>query len=112
MKFGSNPKIEDVTDFLNHNGENAEIVEGHYGKPERSILVRNPKNVPGLHQMASDFGQESAIHSKNGKHEMHFYHGPQAGQIVHGAGTQFNKEKPADYYTTIHTTSGPIHFTH
>jgi hypothetical protein len=107
-----NPSIEDATKFLNQSGENAEIVQGHYDKPERSILIHNPKNVQGLHEMAKQFGQESAIHSQNGKHEMHFYHGPNAGKIVKGSGTQFYKEKPENYYTTIHTNKGPLHFSH
>lgn len=106
------PSIEDVTKFLNTSGENAEIVSGHYGSPERSILVHNPKNVNGLHQMAADLGQESAIHSQNGKHSMHFYHGPNAGQIVKGIGTKFHKEKPEDNYTAIHSVEGPVHFQH
>lgn len=111
-KYGQNPSIEDVTKFLNHSGEDAEIVECHYGKPERSILVRHPKNVPGLHQMAKDFGQESAIHSKGGKHELHFYNGAMAGQVVGGEGTQFSEHQPEDNYTKIHTPEGPVFFTH
>src|SRR5665213_1968121 len=111
-RYGTNPSIEDVASFLNDQGERAEIVEGHYGVPERSILVHNPKNLPGLHQMASDFGQESAINSVNGHHAMHFYHGPKTGKIETGTGTVFSKEQPEDNYTTLHTSEGPLFFTH
>ena len=106
------PSVDDLAQFLNQQGENAEVVEGHYGKPERSVLVRNPKNLKGLHQMAKDFGQESAIHSKGGKHEMHFYNGDNAGQVIAGEGTQFHEHQPEDNYTKIHTENGPIYFQH
>src|ERR1039458_3943051 len=109
---GQSPSTEDVSKFLNDNGEAAEIVEGHYGKPERSILVKNPKNIAGLHQLASDAGQESAIFSQGGNHQMHFYNGPQAGAVITGQRTKLQQEKPADNYTTVHTEEGPIHFQH
>jgi len=111
-RYGTNPSIEDVASFLNDQGERAEIVEGHYGVPERSILVHEPKNLPGLHQMAADFGQESGLESHGGEHTLHYYNGPNAGQVVKGKGTVFSKEQPEDNYTTIHTSDGPIHFQH
>ena len=107
-----NPSIEDVTRFLNSQGEDAQIVNGFYDGPERSILVSSPKNVPGLMQMAKDFGQESALHSQHGQHQLHYLNGPQEGQIVHGEGTNFHKEKPANNFTEVHTPDGPMYFQH
>ena len=111
-KATSNPSIEDVTKFLNSQGEDAQIVNGFYDKPERYILVQNPKNVGGLFQMAKQFGQKSAIHSKDGQHQMRYLNGPEEGKIVSGAGTNFFKEKPANYFTEIHTVDGPMYFQH
>lgn len=111
-KYPNVPSVDELAQFLTNQGEDAEVVEGHYGKPERSVLVRNPKNAKGLHQMASDFGQESAIHSKGGKHEIHFYNGLMAGSVVPGEGTKFFEHKPEDNYTKIHTPEGPLYFQH
>lgn len=109
---GQNPSIEEVTKFLRGQGENAEIINGHYGKPERSILVNSPKNTKGLMSMAQSFGQDSLIHSKGGNHTMHFLNGSTAGQTVTGKGTKFLKEAPADHYSTVQTEEGPLHFQH
>lgn len=109
---GQNPSIEDVTSFLRNNGENAEIIEGMYDKPERSILVNSPKNVKGLFDMAKGFGQDSLIHSVGGEHKLHYLNGPNAGQHIAGSGTKFLREKPDNHYSTIHTEEGPLHFQH
>jgi len=107
-----NPSIEDVTKFLNSQGEDAHIVEGFYGEPERSILVENPKNTKGIMQMAKDFGQESVLHSNEGKHQLHYVNGPDVGKIVSGEGTNWTKSKPTDNYTIIHTVDGPLYMQH
>src|SRR5665213_2786865 len=40
---------------------------------------------------------------------MRFHHGDKAGTEIHGTGTEWHKEKPKDFYTTM--PSGK-HFTH
>lgn len=112
VKHPQHPSIEEVAKFLSDSGEDAEIVEGHRGKPERSILVRHPRNLQGLHQMAKDLGQKSALHSRNGQHAIHYHNGPEAGKIVRGQGTHFYKEQPYDNYTKINTVDGPMYFSH
>ncbi|MFI4963684.1 MAG: hypothetical protein ACHP6H_07515, partial [Legionellales bacterium] len=98
-------------EHLKSKGYKAHEVKGHYGSPETSIMVHNvhPKQAEELHGIASKLGQDSSIYSHNGKHEMRFHHGKDAGKKVHGEGTQFHNEKPKDMYTTL--PSGK-HFTH
>jgi hypothetical protein len=105
------PSTEEAVKFLRQSGEDALDLHGHYdGKHERSILVRHPKNVKGLTEMARQLGQESVIHSMDNKHELKYLNGPQAGTSVHGSGVQFYKEKPDGDHSVMHTDEGPVHF--
>ena len=96
---------------LKSKGYNANEVKGHYGAPETSIMVHgvNPKQAGELHGIASKLGQDSSIYSQNGKHEMLYHHGENAGKKVTGEGTAFHSEKPKDMYTTLPNGK---HFTH
>ena len=96
---------------LKSKGYNANEVKGHYGAPETSIMVHgvNPKQAGDLHGIASKLGQDSSIYSQNGKHEMLYHHGENAGKKVTGEGTTFHSEKPKDMYTTLPNGK---HFTH
>jgi hypothetical protein len=102
---------EQTLAHLKNKGFNAHEVKGHYGAPETSIMVNNvnPKQAEHLHGIASKLGQDSSIYSKGSKHEMRFHHGENAGKKVHGEGTVWHKEKPADFYTTLPNGK---HFTH
>lgn len=111
-KYAQNPSVEDVTKFLNAQGEDAQIIDGFYDEPERSILVQDPKNLNGIMQMATDFGQESVIHSNKGENALHYVNGPQKGQKITGQGTNFYHSKPANNFSTIHTVDGPLYFHH
>ena len=107
------PTHEQALEWLLHQGEDATSAFGHYGSPERSIVVNNPKNPEGLKQLAADTGQESIISSKDGKHELHYLNGPKKGQIVHGQGTQVHAEAPLDNYTAVPDEAGDyVYFTH
>jgi hypothetical protein len=99
---------EQVLGLLRSRGEDAREVRGHYGSPERSIMVMRPKRPESIQRIASELGQESIIHSDGANHRMVYLHGPSAGQEVSGSGTVWHKEKPADMYTTV----GGRHFTH
>jgi hypothetical protein len=106
------PSHEEVLDYLRSQGENAVGVQGHYGSPERSILVNSPKNPKGLHQLATDLGQDSILESKNGQHALTYLNGAQKGKVITGEGTTFHPLKPEDLYTTIKTPKGDVHFSH
>ena len=102
---------EQVLGHLKQKGFDAHEVQGHYGAPEKSILVHgvNPDQAQQLHGMASKLGQDSSIYSTGQHHEMRFHHGEKAGQSHYGNGTQFHSQKPNDFFTTL--PSGE-HFTH
>lgn len=104
---------EEVHQWLKDQGEDAHIVDGHYGSPEKSIAVFNPKNLHGLLTMAKDMGQESALLSNKGNHELRYMNGPNVGKSNFGSGTQFHTSPPGDFYTTIkHPHYGEATFTH
>lgn len=112
-KLAVTPTHEQALQYLKDQGEDVMEAHGHYGSPERSLIVMNPKNPTGLKQLVQDLGQESIIHSKNGKHEMHFLNGPNRGQVIHGEGTEVYGKQPADMFTTVKDEHGdPIHFKH
>jgi hypothetical protein len=99
---------EQVLEFLKSKGEDAVEVQGHYGSPERSILVRNPKKPDRIKRIAHGLGQESIIHSDGKNHRMEYLHGPNAGKHARGTGTVWHQSKPKDFYTTMDGK----HFTH
>lgn len=103
---------KEVLGHLQGAGYDAHEVDGHYGAPEKSIIVYgvNKEHQEKLHGLAAKLGQDSSIHSDGTNHEMRFHHGDDAGKKITGSGTQFHKEKPADFYTTL--PGGVHHFTH
>jgi len=102
---------EKVLRHLQGAGYDAHEVHGHYGAPERSIIVYGvtPKQAEKLHGLASRMGQASSIYSTGQEHEMRFHHGESAGKKITGTGTVWHKEKPKDFYTTL---PDGYHFTH
>lgn len=86
-------------------------VEGHCGSPERSILISNPTDEQAqfARHLAHVTGQESHIESDGLSHKMYFNHGPNAGKIVHGRGTQWHEKQPKDFFSKL--PSGHM-FTH
>lgn len=102
---------EQVLDRLHQMGEWAESTSGTYGDGlEPTIIIKHPKNIDALHKLASDLGQESAILSDGGMHEMHYYHGPNKGKIRLGQGTNVYTSKPKDNYTTLMDRNGNNRF--
>jgi hypothetical protein len=93
----------EVMDFLKQKGYQVESMDGHYGHPERSILVHNPSKNAARHlfNLASDLGQESSIYSDGYNHELHFHHGENAGKHAKGQGTAIHKKPPEDMYSTM-----------
>lgn len=93
-------------------GYDAHEVDGHYGAPEKSIIVYGitPDHAEKLHSLAARMGQDSSIYSTGTHHEMRFHHGADAGKKITGKGTQHHATKPGDFYTTL--PGGAHHFTH
>jgi hypothetical protein len=103
---------EKVLAHLQGAGYDAHEVQGHYGAPERSIIVYgvNPEHAEKLHGLAARLGQDSSIFSTGKDHEMRFHHGDMAGKKIRGSGTVWHQNKPADYFTAL--PGGIHHFTH
>jgi len=106
-----NKTHEEVLDFLKQKGYNVGELQGHYGQPERSIIVYNPskKAVRHLMNLSHDLGQESSIYSDSYNHELHFHGGKDAGKHLKGQGTAFHKKPPKDLFSTM---DDGTHFTH
>lgn len=101
-----------VLNHLKGAGYSAHEVQGHYGAPERSIIVYgiSPQHADHLHNLAAKLGQDSSIYSTGQKHEMHFHHGEDKGKKILGTGTVLHQQKPKDFYTSL--PGGTHHFTH
>jgi ribosomal protein S18 acetylase RimI-like enzyme len=107
------PTHEEAINWLKSQGEDVTSAKGMYGKPERSIIVTNPKNVLGIHKLAEDIGQESLINSKEGKHEFRYLNGENKGLHHKGLETTIHTQPPEDLFTTIKDKHGnDRHFTH
>lgn len=103
---------EQVLHHLKNAGYDAHEMGGHYGAPERSIVVYGvqDEHAKQLHSLASNLGQDSSIHSTGKEHKLVYHHGGSKGKIVTGKGTVWHKEKPKDFFTTL--PGGVGHFTH
>lgn len=101
-----------VLQHLTGAGYDAHGVDGHYGAPEKSIIVYGvtPDHAEKLHGLAARMGQDSSIYSTGTHHEMRFHHGEDAGKKITGVGTQHHSQKPGDFFTTL--PGGTHHFTH
>lgn len=122
LMSAENPKFPDKNVLnLDHNavlshlqgaGYDAHEVNGHYGAPEKSIVVygATPEHAEQLHALAGKLGQDSSIYSDGTNHEMRFHHGDMAGKKILGSGTQHYTQKPADFFTTL--PGGANHFSH
>jgi hypothetical protein len=108
-KVRSNATHEQVLSHLRARGEDAHEVQGHYGSPERSIIIHNPKAPDKIKRMAHMLGQESVIHSDGTNHRLEYLHGEHAGKHVKGTGTVWHINKPGDLYTSL---PDGRHFTH
>jgi hypothetical protein len=105
---GENPRGPVQTEATHQNllshlkkiGLKHEEVKGHYGSPERAVLIHNPTEDQMV-DLGKKFGQESVIHSTGGKHKLVYTHGPDVGK-VHTADThEFFQHPPEDFYTEL-----------
>lgn len=78
--------------------------EGHYGAPERSMIIYGlPKEQ--LQALGRKYGQEAVIHNQDGQREFIYTNGPNAGTYHPGLPTydRWSEEEgpPEDYYTKV-----------
>lgn len=106
IKDAESPSHEEAMEYLKSQGEDVQEMSGHYGKPERSILIQNPKNEKAIKAMAAQAGQESYITSNGKSHKMVYLNGPKKGTFIPGEGTQYFKSSPQDMYSTIKNPDG------
>lgn len=86
-----------------NNKKNVYGIEGHYGSPEKSILISDPtEDQKDYARLLSHMtGQESHIESDGHTHKLVYNHGPEAGKVVMGQGTVFHQSKPEDMYSVL-----------
>lgn len=114
-RYSENKKLNlshnDVLDFLKRKGYDADDIKGKYGDEERAIIVHNPSkhSIKHLFKLAANLGQESSIYSNGYDHELHYHGGPNASKHNKGQGTNFHKQVPKDFYSTL---SDGTTFTH
>jgi len=82
-------------------GLHHEPTHGSYGERVAAFLVHNPTREQ-MFRLGRKFGQESVVYSQDGRHEMLYTHGPNAGK-AHGGLPQvhFSPNQPRDYYTHL-----------
>jgi len=108
-KVKSTATHAEVLSFLKAKGEDAHEVQGHYGAPEKSIVVHNPKKPEHIKRLAHSLGQESVIDSDGKNHRLEYLHGVNVGKYAQGSGTVWHSQKPKDFYTSL---PDGRHFTH
>jgi hypothetical protein len=93
---------DDVLKMLRNKGYDVEDVQGKYGKPEKSLMIKNPPQhaYKHFHELARKLGQDSLIISNGYDHEMHYTNGEKAGKHNKGQGTEIYRKQPDDFYTT------------
>lgn len=92
---------KEVLSSLQHAGEDAHEVQGKYGKPEKSIIVYQPKSPEHIAELAHSLGQDSHIESDGTNHLIHYNHGEKAGQADAASGTVFHDHEPDNNYTKL-----------
>ncbi len=91
---------------LDRLGLDYEVTKGRYGAPERSFIVNNP-DLPVVLNLARRLGQESVAYSENGRHQLHFVNGPQAGMATNPSEKhQWYDQEPQDNYTAVPSPNG------
>jgi len=95
---------DQAVEYLRKQGMNAEPVKGRYGgADENSIIVKDvtPEQADVLHNIAASLGQESGLYSTGAKHELRYYHGPDAGKSVLGEGSTYHAGAVDDNYSQL-----------
>ncbi len=79
-----------------------ELTQSAYGGPKHtSFIVHNPTREQ-MYRLGHKFGQESVIYAQDGKHEMLYTNGPNAGKAhLSKPDMHFSQTQPKDYYTHL-----------
>jgi hypothetical protein len=92
---------QDLEQHLNAKNLKFERTTGDYGGHENSYIVHNPTRE-AMYELGHKAGQEAILYGQNGKHELHYTHGPDAGKYHPSLPlTGFSKDKPEGYYTAL-----------
>lgn len=87
-----------------------EPVRGVYGGTQENSFIVYGADVGLLAYLGRVYGQESVIFSQDGKHQLLFTNGPNAGRFHPGQGHTVFRTAPGDYFSTVETAQGPLHF--
>jgi hypothetical protein len=78
-----------------------EATSGSYGAPEHSFIVYGPTREQ-MYNLGHRYGQEAVVYSQNGKHEMLYTHGPNAGKYHPSLPlVRYSQKQPEDYFTQL-----------
>jgi hypothetical protein len=88
-----------------------ERVRGRYDDPENSVMVHGIK-PQDLYNLGRKYGQESVVLSKGGQNHLLYTHGPNHGKMFSGEGVSVFDAEPDNYFTTVTTPKGPVHFSY
>ncbi len=82
-------------------GLHHEPTHGSYGAPENSFIVHNPTREH-MYMLGRKYGQEAVVYSQDGKHELLYTHGPNAGKHqLSKPQMHFSQTQPKDFYTHL-----------
>jgi hypothetical protein len=89
-----------LSDEMRQLGLKHEATQGSYGAgPENSFIVYGPTREQ-MYQLGNRYGQETVVFSQDGKQELMYTHGPNAGKAHPSLPlVRFSQKKPDDYYT-------------
>lgn len=89
-----------LSDEMRQMGLKHEPTHGSYGAgKENSFIVYGPTREQ-MYRLGNRYGQEAVIFSQDGKHEMLYTHGPNAGKAHPSLPlVRFSQKEPEDYYT-------------
>jgi hypothetical protein len=117
---GQNPRFtataqgghEALKQELTQQGITYEDTHGHYGMPERSLIIHGlPKSQ--LISLGKNYGQESVIHNEGGSREFIYTNGPNEGKAHPGLSTYetWPKEQgpPKDNWTLLPHDQSYVH---
>jgi hypothetical protein len=103
---------EGLETHLRKLGLRFEPTHGSYGGPERSYFIYGPSREQ-MYGLGKKFGQEAVIYSQDGRHELMYTHGPNAGKYHASLPlVRYSQHQPDDYYTHVPSHGGylTLHF--
>jgi hypothetical protein len=80
-------------------GLHHEPTHGSYGAPENSFIVHNPTREH-MYMLGRKYGQKAVVYSQDGKHELLYTNGPNAGKHHESKPSMhYSQTQPKDFYT-------------